>query len=63
VTSLAKMLSWDTMLLMVDLRSSISPLTSISTFFVRSPRATAVVTSEMVRTWSVILSAIFCRDG
>ena len=58
VTSEAKELSWSTMVLMVDLSSSISPLTSTVIFFDRSPFATAVVTSAIFRTWPVRFAAI-----
>src|SRR5713101_3953874 len=58
VTSEAKELSWSTMVLMVFFSSRISPLTSTVIFFDRSPRATAVVTSAMLRTWVVRLEAI-----
>ena len=46
------------MTLMVFLSSRISPFTSTVIFFDRSPEATAVVTSAMLRTWPVRLSAI-----
>ena len=46
------------MTLMVFLSSRISPLTSTVIFFDRSPLATAVVTSAMLRTWAVRLPAI-----
>ncbi len=42
---------------MVLFNSRISPLTSTVIFFDRSPRATAVVTSAMFRTWPVRLFA------
>ena len=58
VTSLAKLLSWSTIALIVFFSSRISPRTSTVTFFVRSPLATAVVTSAMFRTWSVRLPAM-----
>ena len=58
VTSLAKALSWSTITLIVFLSSRISPFTSTVIFLERSPRATAVVTSAMLRTWPVRLSAI-----
>jgi hypothetical protein len=61
VISDARVCSWVTMPLMVSLRSSISPLTSISTCFVKSPTATALVTSEIDRTWPVRFMAIFCE--
>ena len=43
---------------MVFLSSRISPFTSTVIFFDRSPLATAVVTSAMLRTWPVRLPAI-----
>ena len=58
VTSEAKELSWSTMVLMVFFSSRISPFTSTVIFFDRSPRATAVVTSAMLRTWPVRLAAM-----
>ena len=58
VTSEAKELSWSTIVLMVFLSSRISPCTSTVIFLDRSPLATAVVTSAMLRTWPVRLPAI-----
>ena len=58
VTSEAKERSWSTMVLMVFFSVRNSPFTSTSIFFDRSPLATAVVTSAMLRTWSVRLPAI-----
>ena len=58
VTSEAKELSWSTMVLMVIFSSRISPRTSTVIFFDRSPFATAVVTSAMLRTWPVRFAAI-----
>ena len=58
VTSEANELSWSTMTLMVFFRPRISPFTSTVIFFDRSPLATAVVTSAMLRTWAVRLPAI-----
>ena len=46
------------MVLMVFFSSRISPLTSTVIFLERSPLATAVVTSAMLRTWPVRLPAI-----
>ena len=46
------------MVLMVFFSSRISPFTSTVIFFDRSPLATAVVTSAMLRTWPVRLAAI-----
>src|SRR5438552_2271372 len=45
------------MTLMVFFSSRISPLTSTVIFWDRSPRATAVVTWAMLRTWPVRLAA------
>ena len=58
VTSEAKELSWSTIVLMVFFSSRISPFTSTVIFFDRSPEATAVVTSAMLRTWPVRLVAM-----
>ena len=58
VTSEAKEFSWSTIVLMVSFRARISPLTSTVIFLDRSPRATAVVTSAMLRTCPVRFSAI-----
>ena len=58
VTSEANELSWSTIVLTVFLSSRISPRASTVIFFERSPRATAVVTSAMLRTWLVRLLAI-----
>ena len=58
VTSAAKERSWSTMVLMVFLSSRISPRTSTVILRDRSPLATAVVTSAMLRTWPVRLPAI-----
>ena len=58
VTSTAKALSWSTIVLMVFFSSRISPFTSTVILRDRSPRATAVVTSAMLRTWAVRLPAI-----
>src|SRR5205823_3808811 len=49
---------WSTMVLMVFFSSRISPFTSTVILRERSPRATAVVTSAMLRTWAVKLPAI-----
>ena len=57
VTSLAKPLSWSTMVLMVFFSSRNSPRASTVIFLERSPVATAVVTSAMLRTWFVRLPA------
>src|SRR5438105_3229229 len=58
VTSAAKERSWSTIVLMVFLSSSTSPWTSTVILRERSPLATAVVTSPMLRTWAVRLPAI-----
>ena len=58
VTSEAKERSWSTMVLMVFFSSRISPFTSTVIFLDRSPAATAVVTSAMLRTWPVRLPAM-----
>ncbi len=50
VTSPAKPFSWSTMVLIVFLSSRISPFTSTVILRDKSPRATAVVTSAMLRT-------------
>ena len=64
VTSFASVDSCATIWFTVIFRSSISPCTSTFTVRERSPSATALVTSEMERTWSVRLLAIFCaRKG
>ena len=51
-------MSWSTIVLMVFLSSRISPFTSTVIFFDRSPLATAVVTSAMLRTCAVRLPAM-----
>ena len=51
-------MSWSTIVLMVFLSSRISPRTSTVIFFDRSPFATAVVTSAMLRTCAVRLPPI-----
>ena len=50
VTSPANALSWSTIVLMVFFSSRISPFTSTVILRDKSPRATAVVTSAMLRT-------------
>ena len=57
VTSEAKAFSWSTIVLIVTLSSSTSPFTSTVILRERSPRATAVVTSAMLRTCVVRLAA------
>ena len=58
VTSPAKERSWSTMVLMVSFSSRISPDTVTVIFFDRSPWATAVATSAMLRTWPVKFEAM-----
>src|SRR6266542_665240 len=57
VTSSAKDESWSTIVFTVFFRARISPRASTVMVWVRSPRATAVVTWAMLRTWSVRLPA------
>ncbi len=57
-TSEAKALSWSTMVLIVSFNSRISPLTSTVILRERFPRATAVATSAILRTWAVRLEAM-----
>ena len=58
VTSEANERSCSTIVLMVSLSCRISPRTSTVIFLDRSPLATAMVTSAMLRTWPVRLEAI-----
>ncbi len=58
VTSAANEDNWSTIVLMVVFSSRISPRASTSILRVRSPRATAVVTWAMLRTWLVRLFAM-----
>ena len=58
VTSDAKERSWSTIVLMASLSCRISPRTSTVIFLDRSPFATAIVTSAMLRTWAVRFDAI-----
>ncbi|MDC4225833.1 MAG: hypothetical protein MPW15_16685 [Candidatus Manganitrophus sp.] len=58
VTSAANELSWSTMVLIVFFSSRISPFASTVIFWERSPFATAVATSAMLRTWAVRLLAM-----
>ena len=58
VTSPANALSWSTIVLMVFFNSRISPRASTVILRLRSPRATAVVTSAMLRTCAVRLPAM-----
>src|SRR5205807_2232815 len=57
VTSSPNPRSWSTIVLMVSFSSATSPLASTVIFWDRSPRATAVVTWAMLRTWLVRLAA------
>ncbi len=50
--------SWSTIVLMVFLSSRISPFTSTVILRDKSPRAMAVDTSAMLRTWPVRFEAI-----
>ena len=63
VTSSAKEDSWSTIVFRVDLSSRISPRASTPIFWLRSPRATAVATWAMLRTWPVRLPAIAFTDS
>jgi hypothetical protein len=58
VTSEANPRSWSTIVLMASFSCRISPRTSTVILRDRSPLATAIVTSEMLRTWSVRFDAI-----
>ena len=58
VTCSAKFESWSTIVLRVFFSSRISPRASTSIFCDRSPRATAVATCAMLRTWAVRLPAM-----
>ena len=57
VTSSANEDSWSTIVLTVDFSSRISPRASTVIFWLRSPRATAVVTWAMLRTCPVRFDA------
>ena len=63
VTSDANPLSWSTIVLMVAFNSAISPFTSTVILRDRSPRATAVVTSAMLRTCAVRLAPIALTES
>ena len=63
VTSPANALSWSTMVLMVSFSSRISPFTSTVILRDKSPRATAVVTSAMLRTCAVRLPAMALTES
>ena len=58
VTSPANADSVSTIPLIVPARAATSPLASTEIFWLRSPRATAVATWAMLRTWAVRLDAI-----
>src|SRR3546814_977649 len=58
VTSAAKPLSWSTIVLRVSLSCAISPCASTAILRARSPLATEVATSAMLRTWVVRFEAI-----
>ena len=63
VTSSANDESWSTIVLIVSFSSRISPCASTVIFCERSPWATAVATSAMLRTWSVRFDAIRFTDS
>ena len=63
VTSKANEFNCSTIVLMVFLRSRISPFTSMATVFERSPDATAFVTSAILRTWAVRLPVIWFTES
>ena len=63
VTSDANERSCSTIVLMASLSWRISPRTSTVIFFDRSPDATAMVTSAMLRTCAVRLPAIWLTDS
>ena len=63
VTSEANDDSWSTIVLIVFLSSRISPFTSTVIFLLKSPEATALVTSAMLRTWAVRFDAIEFTDS
>ena len=63
VTSAAKALSWSTIVLIVFFSSRISPFTSTVILRLRSPRATAVVTSAILRTCAVRLAPIVLTES
>ena len=63
VTSAAKPLSWSTIVLIVFFNARISPFTSTVILRDKSPRATAVVTSAMLRTCAVRLLAMALTES
>ena len=63
LTSPAKPFNWSTIVLIVFLSSRISPRTATVIFLERSPLATAVVTSAMLRTWAVRFVAMALTES
>ena len=63
VTSEANDRNWSTIVLVASLSCRISPRTSTVIFFDRSPLATAIVTSAMLRTCAVKLPAIWLTES
>ena len=63
VTSAANAFSWSTIVLIVSASSATSPFACTVILRERSPFATAVVTSAMLRTWLVRLSAMPFTDS
>src|SRR5450432_209596 len=63
VTSNANEFNCSTIVLMVFFRSRISPFTSMATVFERSPLATALVTSAILRTCAVRLPVIWFTES
>ena len=63
VTSEEKPLSWSTMVLTVFFKVRNSPFTSTVIFLDKSPLATAVVITAMLRTWVVRLEAMKFTDS
>jgi hypothetical protein len=63
VTSEEKPFNWSTIVLMVSLSSRISPFTLTVILRLKSPRATAVVTSAMLRTCAVKFEAMALTES
>ncbi|HZY07310.1 MAG TPA: hypothetical protein VFE69_06175, partial [Ilumatobacteraceae bacterium] len=63
MTSAANERNCSTIVLMVSFSCSISPRTSTVILRDRSPLATAIVTSEIFRTWAVRLLAIWLTES
>ena len=63
VTSDANERSWSTIVLVASFNCKISPRTSTVIFLERSPLATAIVTSAMLRTCAVRLPAIWLTES